>query len=641
MNYYCLIITFISIVGVHDKCISQTIYNTGDIEIFPVSAVTSQISENSVFVSRTDPNIIITANNSQDQTAAAGLQNNLYVATSNDQGANWSGSFFYQSDALADPYCSIDLQGRMYVSYLKNSPTNEIRIRYSDDDGISWSQPILVAQSTDIDKPFLFIDTRRNNQSDMMLCAYKNYSNQHIYITKSTNRGLSWSTSIDLVTPNIGGVHHMAPNIAIGPEGNLYCVWAIYDVFTQTIRDETAIGISRSTDGGLTWTSHRVNYFDGTAYSDLPIKGIRTDSPFNNKAGSRHPSFPSVSVNQQNGNLYIAWVNRGLPPPTGNNTGDFDICFIRSTDLGDTWNDATQVYVDNTTGLDQWMPYLSCDPFNGVLSIVYYNSRDFPSNDYINTYIAISYDEGSTWINGKISDNLTMSLTDGSHYLAHDYNGNDMCNGLVTPIWSDRRNGIQTTYIQPFYLECSSNLTLCNPVTPYYKIEKASDYIHVANSCNYEIIANSDIRMVAGQYIKFEPGFHSSNGSKFHASISSCNPEFVNRISNLDSHATSGKTENNISSEFIKSIVSCFPNPTGGDFVIKIENENKSKISIDLINSEGRMITKIIDNYTIKSMKSLSFYFNALDMGIQSGSYNLRIMLDDEIIMSKLFIIKK
>ena len=60
-------------------------------------------------------------------------------------------------------------------------------------------------------------------------------------------------------------------------------------------------------------------------------------------------------------------------------------------------------------------------------------------------------------------------------YVAHDYIGLSMFNGLVVPIWADKRNLIMNTYVQPFNITCLADLQLCGTTTPYYKNEKASN----------------------------------------------------------------------------------------------------------------------------------------------------------------------
>jgi len=128
--------------------ICQT-YNTPDVEIYNVTGPPPKydygMAENSVFISPISPNIIVSANNAHNKFGLP-YEDNLSVFVSDNFGVagSWVGNFFFQSDGWADPSCSIDMYGRIYISYIPNDPifgNNLVSLRYSDDNGLNWSTP--------------------------------------------------------------------------------------------------------------------------------------------------------------------------------------------------------------------------------------------------------------------------------------------------------------------------------------------------------------------------------------------------------------------------------------------------------------------------------------------------------------------
>jgi hypothetical protein len=79
--------------------------------------------------------------------------------------------------------------------------------------------------------------------------------------------------------------------------------------------DNTDVFIVKSTNQGLDWTSP---------------KRVNTDG------GTTQQFFPSVAVDQSNGNLYVVFYDRRVYAPTNDST---DVFLAKSTDGGETWSD--------------------------------------------------------------------------------------------------------------------------------------------------------------------------------------------------------------------------------------------------------------------------------------------------------------
>jgi hypothetical protein len=181
-------------------------------------------------------------------------------------------------------------------------------------------------------------------------------------------------------------------NINSGPDGEVYVIWAIYDSWPI---DENAIGMARSFDGGATFEP---------AYRLIDdIRGIR-DSGVNKNM--RNNSFPSMAVDisggDRDGNIYIVWSNIGFPGI--NNGNDVDVYIIRSEDQGETWSTPVKVNQDPAgQGSKHYFPWITCDPENGILSVVFYDDRNVGGSD-CEVYCANSFDGGETWEDFKVSD---------------------------------------------------------------------------------------------------------------------------------------------------------------------------------------------------------------------------------------------
>ena len=112
------------------KTFAQNIndYNHWDCVLQPANL---GLSENSVFISHTDPNIVLSAHN-----ASNGLTGRVAATISLDGGTHWENAV-EMPNADTDPACAIDrgsIQGdapRYYVAYIGNN-RNQV-VSYTDD----------------------------------------------------------------------------------------------------------------------------------------------------------------------------------------------------------------------------------------------------------------------------------------------------------------------------------------------------------------------------------------------------------------------------------------------------------------------------------------------------------------------------
>ncbi len=472
-----------------------------DITITPLSN-TAQ-SENSVFVDPMNPLRLINSNNSELWPLPSPRV--IYGAdywVSNDGGQTWTGSVQGAGGPNGgDPATAINSDGRMFVNFI-NTANGGQSIAYSDNDGASWST-IQIAAGIQypyyiLDKNHMWVDNGpASPHNGNLYVAWTNFlgaTPRQVELSRSINGGLSWSTPVNLSSAIQAGTANHGVNIQTGANGEVYVAWSVYD---SGYVSEDAIGFTRSTDGGVTWSPARRIITGIRGHRGIPLGGGKT---------MRHNSFPSVSVNQQTGEIFVVWTNIGIP---GINTGDPDVYMIRSADGGDSWGSPQRVNQDTVgNGKDQWFPWISCDPSTGLLACIFYDSREFPGNDMAETWVALSLDNGDTWEDFRVSD-VAWS---GDAYVG-DYAGDYIAiasrDNQVYPIWSDNRSGNMLAYISPFTV---STVVEYPGDGRYETLQAAIDdvvpgtTIEVDGSQVTELHPEPAIRMKRGVLVQAKPG---------------------------------------------------------------------------------------------------------------------------------------
>jgi len=415
---------------------------TDDSPDVPVTEINSTQSENSVFVDPSNPDVVLNSNNStQNPVGSLYGANDLY---SFNIGETWEGEVEGAGGSNSgDPTTSIGLNGRWYVNYIDNP--GGMGISYSDNQGTSWSTVTIAPNPGSLaDKNHMWIDNSLSSSYEGNLyVAWTNFGGSNdteIAMSYSDDDGATWNTNNNVSGAVNAGSHNQGVNISTGPNGEVYAVWAIYDDWPT---DESAIGMAKSLDGGVTW--------EPAVRVISNIKGIRNTGVSKNM---RVNSFPVCAVDCSNGAdrgaVYITWANVGTP---GVNTGsDIDVYIIKSIDEGDTWADPIKVNQDDSgMGKEHYFPWIACDAGTGILSVIFYDDRNVSSSQ-CETYCANSSDGGLTWEDFKVSDvSFTPSAIPG---LAGDYFGDYLGitaqDGWVYPVWTDNRSGTAMTYCSPY-----------------------------------------------------------------------------------------------------------------------------------------------------------------------------------------------
>jgi hypothetical protein len=195
-------------------------------------------------------------------------------------------------------------------------------------------------------------------------------SSSTIHVQRSDDDGFTWKRVGDPVVGQGSATGNSTFNNDQGPivaDPTTHSVYDIYAAGQAGIQKGTSanfnqVYVSRSTDGGKTWTA--------TLVSTAPLF-----TPLNNV-------FPTLAVDPRTGALYAAWSDAHT------------VFFSSSTDHGQTWSKAQAVSATPaTTAIFPWIA-----AYNGTVDLVYYGTTAASKDDTSavwNVYLAQSLNGGA------------------------------------------------------------------------------------------------------------------------------------------------------------------------------------------------------------------------------------------------------
>ena len=119
-----------------------------------------------------------------------------------------------------------------------------------------------------------------------------------------------------------------------------------------------------------------------------------------------------------------------------NGSDDTDIWLIRSLNRGDLWAKPVKISKDDSR-THQFLPWITIDPTNGHVYIIYYDRRDYNDNQ-TDVYLSYSIDGGNNFKEMKISE--SPFTPDAGNFFG-DYTNISAQSGIITPIWTRMDNG--------------------------------------------------------------------------------------------------------------------------------------------------------------------------------------------------------
>jgi hypothetical protein len=337
----------------------------------------------------------------------------MILQVSNDRGQTWSaprqiatpGTGQWDAQIVVDP-----VDGHtVFASWLQNNKS-DIAVAKSTDLGVTWS--VVTADSTNAgtDKPILAV---RGQQVAVVF----NHA-QKIWSSVSTNGGSTFTQT--QINPNGKLGWSLAGGGTILPNGTIVYGWAGYEQ-SGGAKGKVNLFVSRSTDGGATWTNSVLDVSqappDCAAYS----------------CGWAYLGAQLVLASDTSGNVYALW-NSGSTAKGPNR-----VYFAKYTNSGATWS-AKQEVSTAPAGKHHNFPAIAATG-SGDVRISWMDTRA-GGLDRWNTYYRRSTNGGTSWsaevgLSTSVSG-YTYIFSDGFRFPFGDYYEMDIDDqGTTHLIWGE------------------------------------------------------------------------------------------------------------------------------------------------------------------------------------------------------------
>ena len=373
----------------------------------------------------------------------------VYSISTND-GTSWSdfndvSEYYYEADSGSPSIASSG--DYLYIAYIDNgdldqennpngndasSIDGDVFFARSDDEGESWDSTTVIstvrAGETDLEYTSTTLQyrpdvTASGSNVHVAWSEYNGYEGDYsIYYSKSENRGITWSSPVDIDDGSSGGRY--GATIASNAN-NIVVAWI--DTWTYDIY------VSASDDNGDSWTSPQLIESASSSLSYMPeiifndgkfhlvwsstATGesvqythssdgiIWDDTRFINTDTSRTSYSPVISADGSK--LYVAWTDNGAYD--GDSSIDYDIAGVVSNDNGETW-DEDKLFIDTSTSTTLYLPSIGSG--SGFTYLCYQNLVS-GSYDY---YFTFTQDDGASWSDSyRITDHNDNSLSAKYH----------------------------------------------------------------------------------------------------------------------------------------------------------------------------------------------------------------------------------
>ena len=198
-------------------------------------------------------------------------------------------------------------------------------------------------------------------------------------ISRTTDGGLTWSTAEPMRQSN---TFFQGNQIAVAPDGTLFNVAA--NLFTGAVATEQTVYMSvmRSNDVGRTWSA------------PVKIAPIRTAQLFVPDDGFpiRAEDFlPDIAIDPRNGDIYVVWSD-------GLGTSINQVVMAKSTDGGRHWSGPTVVAAGGP-GVQSYNHSIEVTA-KGTVALTYWDDRNNDPDDGVATtdvWLRHSHDGGQSW----------------------------------------------------------------------------------------------------------------------------------------------------------------------------------------------------------------------------------------------------
>ena len=303
-------------------------------------------------------------------------------------GVNFTNIGMPDENAIGDVDNAVDAAGSIYNVQICGDPQNILHncVYRSDDGGQTWSKTEVADMHPGAaDRPWIEVFPKHvagpwDPDNTTVYLEYHTFSpDDLVYVTVSNDGGQTFSTP-NPITTNIDAAQSSACNtipggIDVDKKGNVYALWLSGNDFTSNVVtgcNYSQIGpfnkawISRSLDGGTTWSAFKV--WQG-AFDPVTKVGDNADK-----------LFPALAIDGIGQVQVVIPVRRNDDPVTFAATGDeppqrTDLIYATSPDRGKHW--ATFTHTSDGSHFFPWIAAGSA----GEIATVLYESRTLQPND--------------------------------------------------------------------------------------------------------------------------------------------------------------------------------------------------------------------------------------------------------------------
>jgi len=313
----------------------------------------------------------------------------------------------------------------------------QLRMRRSDNNGVTWSDCGRPGIYNNEDRPWLVVDNTPDSA-----CYGTMYTTWHVgnteKVARSTDQCLTWVNRRSVSAPG----QAITPDINVAADGHVYAVWGNYGDGTTRISGSTSCGEDA-------WNEpYRVvvKNTNGAWKNNIPAqcqRGVSTQPTVDVDRAPESEFFGRVYVAMFDFNRTGCGSGPGCN--TWNTDCNFDVWFTYSDDEGETFATPTNITAGDGNMVDNFMGYMRVDEADGSIYVGYHRTRLNPTSlqDRQKTHFFVmrSTDGGASWDEPFQASSLEGDERLGGAYWFErgDYNRLDVHEGVVWPMWVDRR----------------------------------------------------------------------------------------------------------------------------------------------------------------------------------------------------------